>query len=312
MTRPRPLLRRVRRIATPLWIVLVVAAAAWFAVGQWGRISRQVADLDVGGVVLAGVLVLAAKAVLAENARLAAVTHGVPVGAGTAFRLYNLSQLGKYVPGAVWQYVGRAAAYRELGARPAQIRDALLTETLWVTGAAVVLGSLLAGPGVWRVVEDAVDGSQAVLWSLVGVGILAAVVIVVALVLARRSLAAYARAAVPGPRAGATLVLAWLLLGASFVVTARAAGVPVSWAYGAGLFAVAYGVGVVVLLAPAGLGVREAVLTVGLLPLAPAPAVLVAVVVARLVYVAVELVIVAGQEAVVAVRRRRAVAGGSS
>lgn len=290
--------RRARPVVTAVWIVLVLAAAAWFAVAQWGRISDRVAGLNGAGVALGAVLVLAAKVLLAENARQAAGAHEVRLDFRTAFRLYNLSQLGKYVPGAVWQYVGRAAAYRDLGARPARIRDALVTETLWVTGAAAIIGSLLAGSGVWPVVEDAVDGSRAVLVSLVAVAVLAVAAVAVTLVVARRSLVAYARAAVPGPRAALTLVAVWLLLGAAFVVTARAAGVPAPWGYGAGLFAVAYAVGVVVLLAPAGLGVREAVLTVGLLPLASADAVLVAVVVSRLVYVGVEVVLVGVQEAV--------------
>ena len=68
------------------------------------------------------VLTILAKGFLADNARIAALRNRIQMDFPTAARLYNLSQLGKYLPGSIWQFVGRAAAYRD-GPRPGQDLD---------------------------------------------------------------------------------------------------------------------------------------------------------------------------------------------
>ena len=65
--------------------------------------------------------------------------------------------------------------------------------------------------------------------------------------------------------------------------------------YAIGLFAAAYAVGFLVLFVPAGLGVRDAILVVGLLAEATEAQALVVVLVARVWYVAAELLLVAVQ-----------------
>lgn len=275
---------------------MVVAVVVSLLVRQWGEISEQLRTMSVPLVVLGLVLTLLAKLALGENARLAAVTHGVAIGRETALRLYNLSQLGKYLPGSVWQFVGRAAAYRDLGARAGGIRDAIVTESLWVVGGALTFGVLVSGFSVVPVVLDSLDRGTLV-W--IGVGLLVVLVgVVVLAVLRGPQLRSYVRRSRPTPYAVAVQAVVWALLGLSFLAVARAGGIDVPVLYAIGLFATAYAVGFLVLFVPAGLGVRDGILTLGLLPYASAEQGLVVVLVARLVYVVVELLLVLGQELV--------------
>jgi hypothetical protein len=294
------------------WVLVVLAAAAVVAVREWDQMADRAGSLSVPLLAAGLVATAAAKLALGENARLAAGGHGIVLSFAAALRLYNLSQLGKYVPGSVWQFVGRAVAYRDRSARYGDIRDALVTESLWIVAGAAVVGLSLGGVAVVPAVTAGVAPSTA-RWLLVGAIAVVAAIALTVIVRGRRAaagLARYARLAVPGPRAALTQAAVWTLLGTGFWFFCRAAEVPVTWPFAVGLFAAAYALGFLVLLAPAGLGVRDAVLVAGLLPLAGAETGLLVAVVARLGYVLVELALVAvGEGWLLLTRRRVRVAG---
>ena len=286
----RSTLARILKLA---WGVVVVAVAGALVVREWEAIDEQIREMSPGLLALGFVLTIAAKLVLAENARVAAVQTGMPIGYETATRVYNLSQLGKYLPGSVWQFVGRAAAYRRLGASYGSIRDAILIESLWVVGGALVAGLSVSGIAVVPVLVDSLEPAQ-VTWLIIGVGVVS-VLSIAALLLRRDAVLRFLRLARPSKRSALVQVAIWTLLGASFWMMARASEIEVSLPYAIGLFAAAYAVGFLVLFVPAGLGVRDAILVVGLLAEATEAQALVVVLVARVWYVAAELLLVAVQ-----------------
>lgn len=243
-------------------------------------------------------LVMLAKLFLGENARIAASRSGIELSFPVATRLYNLSQLGKYLPGSIWQYVGRAAAYRTRGASYGQIRDSLMTESLWVILGAMATGLVLCGPAILAIVERSLS-PMLQLWLVVG-AVIAAVGFCVLLLWKREALFRYLHSAIPTPRALLVQLFVWLFLGLSFWVLLRACGMAAGPFFSIGLFAAAYAVGFMVPFAPAGLGIRDGILTLGLLPYAPAGQALAVTVIARLIYLLVELMLVAVQEAWVA------------
>ncbi len=243
-----------------------------------------------------------AKGLLAENARIAASRNGIPLDFPTAARLYNLSQLGKYIPGSIWQFIGRAAAYRERGAGYGAIRDALLVESLWIVAGAAVVGVVLTGPGMIGIVTEAL--TPALAWWLGG-GVLVVSMAMVALLVWRRALALrYLRLAFPSGRVLAVQAGIWGLLGVAFWLLARACELDVSPWFATGLFAAGYALGFLVPFAPAGLGVRDAILTLGLLPYVPAGEALVVTILARLAYLLVDVGLVLVQELAYAIIQR--------
>lgn len=276
------------------WVLCVLIAVAIVLQRSWGRIEEIVGATSVTLLATSFSLTCIAKLFLAENARIAAAQSGLHLDFFTAGRLYNLSQLGKYLPGSVWQYVARAAAYRGLGASDVQVRDALLTESLWVSGCAGAIGSILTGPLALRLLAASVSPAIAAWLSLLTAS---TILLVLALTLKRRAaLLRYLTIAVPPLRALVVQVAVWVLLGLSFWMLLSACGVSASIVFSTGLFAIAYAIGFLVPFAPAGLGVRDGILMAGLLPLAGADQALVATVLARILYVVVELVLAGLQE----------------
>jgi hypothetical protein len=187
----------------------------------------------------------------------------------TTLGIHLLSHAAKYLPGNVGQYVGRAALARQEGLDLGGVLFTLVAETACAVIAAVVFAAALLDPGVDRL----------------GPGRLAAVLLAAALAailggrLARsprlRRLARLSPA--PGPKTPgpavwlACLGLSWLsfslLGGCALLLLDGFFGLPAPLPALAGLFAAAWVAGFVTPGAPAGLGIREAVLVAGLDPL---------------------------------------------
>jgi uncharacterized membrane protein YbhN (UPF0104 family) len=163
--------------------------------------------------------------------------------------IYMQAQLGKYIPGSVWQYAGRAAL-----ARGENIPLRLATVSLTVELVGSVVGAGLVTSLVGGVTAVAATAAAAlfafVAWQLVR---------------KRFDPLRRMKSSVAMHATVETTLLylpIWLLLGLCFWLTARALfhlGFG-QWGFYTGAFAVAWLVGLVAVFAPGGLGVREAVL----------------------------------------------------
>jgi glycosyltransferase 2 family protein len=156
--------------------------------------------------------------------------------------IFLQAQLGKYIPGSLWQYAGRTALARthEIPVRPVAI--SLPVEFVGSIFAAAVLSLLVFG---W--------------WGAVGVP----VVLLAGGIALRLWTAPRGRGAVRAAlRAMPLYIAAWPLTGISFWLVGRAlVSAPLrDLAVYTGAFAAAWAVGVIAVYAPGGLGVREAVL----------------------------------------------------
>ena len=274
-----------------LWVIAVTVAVLWYLQDRRETVLAAVSDFSLPVIAASLLLLLLAKLGLSENAFAAARAMRLPVTRLEVYRLYNFSQLGKYIPGSIWQYVSRGAGYRFAGASYTGITNTLLLETLWVLGGAGLVGVVLAGPALGRQVHAAgLVSAEHLLWAvLVAIGGL--IVIVMLVTRFRHRLRPLGKSLLPGPRIILLQLVIWVLLGLSFAVLLPEAGADLSLAYIIGLFAIAYAVGFVAIFAPAGLGVREGMLVLGLGIAIPVEQAVVIVLVARVIYLLSELVI---------------------
>ncbi len=231
------------------------------------------------------------------------VDLGTSLAAGSAFRVWMLSQLGKYVPGKVWGAVGRVALTARAGGDPVAAAVSIVYETALMVATGVVLA--LAALPLWRagVSPQLLDRFGATAPAVVAGAILVAVLVPgtwrIAGRLAARAVHRTTGAATVVPalplRSLPPLVLGyaatWLLTAIGFALLLVALH-PVSRTElpGAGAaFVLAWAAGTIVFVAPAGLGVREALLLVYLDGLVPREVALVVVVASRAWTTAVEL-----------------------
>jgi hypothetical protein len=212
-----------------------------------------------------------------------------------ALRIWFLSNLARFIPGVVWQFAGLAAMSHAQGVSPVAATAAVIVQqvALLVTG---LLASLALAPelfGAWAEALPAGSGIGALAtsiaaWShglplavriLVVLGLFATGVLLVPVLLraAARLWARWGRGSeVVLPSLSirdtalyvAAHLVPWALYGVAFHLFADGvlAGATPSLGLAAAAFISSYVAGIIVVIAPAGLGVREVVLYAALRP----------------------------------------------
>ena len=291
MTAPEPAgpprWRRLRAASQVVWMALVAVFTVRFAL----RHGHELAALDVAADpatwAVAFAWILAAKGAISLMVHQAWRAAGAHMGLGPAVYTYNLSQLPKYLPGGVWPYVSRVRMARARAVDLPRIGGGLALETAFLLGGAMVLAALTVDAGAVVGTAGAAATGVAGLerWVPALRGGVLTVLAMAWVVVYRRSVRRSSLLLATG-----LALVAWIFIGLSFhtVVAGLASAEPGVGV--AGLFALAWGVGFVAVFSPAGIGVREVILGVGLASWG-APATVAAMVVGhRLLYVAADVV----------------------
>lgn len=254
-----------RSALSAVFVLVAVAAFAGALAGQWSQVADRLADQRP--LVLAGSLVLALVGVylsfLLWRGTLATLGSSIPVR--PAARLFFVTQLGKYVPGAVWPVLAQMRMGREHGVP----RQRMALAFLLTLGLATVVGVLLgvaALPALLRA-----EG-RVVLLGLLAVPLL--LLLLVPRVINRLlgiGLRLIRRPGLDAPLAGRDVargvgwaIAFWLVYASHVWLLAVGLGAdPLeSFPVALGGFAIAFSLGPLLVFLPAGAGVREAVLIV--------------------------------------------------
>ena len=275
-TTPPPRWRRVLRV---LWLGLVVVVVAGVLVDRWDEVAGSLADARPGWLVVSALLALAGVGASGAMWRTLLAGLGSPLPLAAGARVFFVGQLGKYLPGSIWPLLAQTELARDhsVPARASFAAVALFMWTHLLTGAAVAaVGLSASGVVPWPVA----------LLALPAVALLAPRLLSAVLSGGLRMVRREPLAATPGGRAmtaaGAWALLMWGCYGLHLMVAATAIGAGAPAALAAGTFAAAWCAGFLFVIAPAGVGVREAVMAGLLLPAMPAGPALAATLVSRL------------------------------
>jgi uncharacterized membrane protein YbhN (UPF0104 family) len=291
------------------WLALVIGCVAVFMVTKREVIAENFARFSFPVLLASTTLLLLGKLALNAAMLVSARQCSIQLGRRDGFYVYNVAQLAKYVPGSIWQFVSRIAMLRARQAPAVAIRDSMIAENGWVIGSAVLLGSALVWlgqPGFFLRLAMVVAGAPPAIRILLATGL--AVALGLGILWGRRRWPQLLRWLIrlrPPGRAVLLLLVAWLALGASFWVCLRPfLSQGPTWLAVIGVYCLAWVAGFLVPFAPAGLGVREAVLALALDPFLDPQTSLVVVAVHRVIYLFVEVLLallawMAGPEPVV-------------
>ena len=268
-----------------LWIVAAMLLAIQFLARYWTQVSAQLSALGWRELLVSATAVLLGKLLLSVSAGAALRQQGKQLPFWLTLHTVSLSQLGTYLPGGVWQFLGRAGLYAEQGLSARTIVGVLIYEHTWQWGSAAVIAALLMLP---HFLGQHLQHVTALLWTL---GLLPALAIAWYFIFRApaRWISIEDALSVDPWSVLAIQLGAWACLGVSFWVLIPMEGELLQGLYVVGLFAAASLVGFLVPIAPAGLGVREAVLAAGLAPFMPMTEAVTYAAVNRLVWIAVEV-----------------------
>ncbi|GGK82781.1 lysylphosphatidylglycerol synthase domain-containing protein [Ornithinimicrobium pekingense] len=307
----RSALSRLPKLLAAPWVrrgfvILAVGAAVVALVLQWEPVVRALHRASWPLVLVALVLSFVGVLLAAMSWRSVSAGFGAPLGVRDAGVVYLVGQVGKYIPGGVWNLAASAELGHDRGVARRRTVGSLLVGALL---SAVVGGALalLTMPGV--------EGTP-----LEGRGwlvVLAPLSLVLVLpVVLDRVLATMLRVTRQEPVveridlrttavACAWSALSWVAFGALVLALAVAVGAEpgmTSLRLAVGGYAAAWIVGSVLFFLPAGVGAREAVLGLALSPVLDPGGVLVVVLLSRVLVTAGDL---AGAGVALAVAKRQ-------
>jgi glycosyltransferase 2 family protein len=255
----------VRRYAGRAVAVAVVLISFWFVALQiragLPRLAADPLDVSLGYFALSLVALFVNYLLAAFGWKIVFTDRGEPATLAQTWTMIFTAQLGRYVPGKVWLFLGQAFVAEQLGFRKATAVMAILAQNICGLAAAVLVLGLAMFPAAY-------PGWLAALVTLAGV---VAVALVVAApqhleTLVNRLRARRGQEPVAWTLSRSALVemtvtmsLAWVALCVAFALLARSF-TPLAWvdAFTLGAaFNLAYQLGYYVLIVPGGLGVRE-------------------------------------------------------
>lgn len=258
------------------WAFVAIAAGllAWALVRYRGAIADSWSSIGPLAFLSSGAAAFVALGANALSWRAFMRALGLRSTRREAARVFFVSQAGKYVPGAVWPVVAQVEFARDHGVDRARA----LVGSLGAMVVGVVTAGVIGAVGT----TVFVPGAFAAYWWVLPLAAALAVVLVPAVL--RRIVARAMKmrgGAGEAPRiVGRDLAVSilwsagmWLLLGVHAWILLRsvAPGCSISWPLATGVMALAWLVGFVVVLAPAGAGAREAAFVVLLAAVATTP-----------------------------------------
>ncbi|MDQ1716359.1 MAG: glycosyltransferase 2 family protein [Pseudonocardiales bacterium] len=291
---------RLRRYASLVLLVLIVAAMSWTIVKNRNSFTETLQKVGPVGIVLS--LLFGILGIGATGMQWRAVLAGLGVGFGVrgGARVFFTSQLGKYLPGSVWPIVIQMEAGRTRGAN----RKTIVAANLITLVLSFATGLVLAGALLPFSVPSALHRFW---WALAALPLVLVLALPktlpylmdrLLLVLRRQPLGVRfdVRATI---RASAWAIVSWVGLGVHLAILAAAVG-----HVSAGLIALCIGgvglavpAGVLFLPAPAGAGMRELVLGYVLVAVLTSGQALAVVVASRMILILVDLILAAASVA---------------
>jgi uncharacterized membrane protein YbhN (UPF0104 family) len=299
------------RTARVVYTVLTVALATWAVTGEREAVLAAAGRLSPGAVALAVLATLANLLTSMMIWRTALADLGSPLPLATAGRIYFVGQLGKYLPGSVWPMVAQAELGRDHGVPRKRTATATVVMLLMgITSAfMVVLVTLPLAPVLpqsfrWAVVflvPTLVLLHPRVLGWLVDRALLLA---------GRPPLGS--RNSMRGIAVGmAWAAVSWVCAGLQVFTLVRSVGAPADLrtvALAVGGYTLAWAVGFLVIVAPAGAGAREVALAAVLAAVLDRGEIVVVVLLSRVLFTVADLLFAAVG---LGVGRPRALAGRS-
>jgi uncharacterized membrane protein YbhN (UPF0104 family) len=292
-----PTLSRLVKLLRPALGLLIVAALVYAVVTQWAEVRVAIRSIPPTDVVLSTAAVLVGSVAAMFSWRALLADEGHPLGVVDAGRIFLVGQLGKYLPGSVWSVV----VQMELATRSGVPRARTFTASLCWIGLTV---SSALTVGVIGLPALAAAGSSYT-WFLQALLPVALVCSHPGVLTRIVNLLLRAMRRAPLPRelswrgvgeAFGWLLVTWLCYGVSLWMLYDAIGAT-GWSgflRCLGGFALAMGAGLVIVVAPSGAGVREAIIVSALAGVMASGEALGIAVVSRMVFIVTDIALAGG------------------
>ncbi|PUB86219.1 MAG: hypothetical protein DBP02_03610 [gamma proteobacterium symbiont of Ctena orbiculata] len=276
-----------------LWWVVVLSFIFFFLLGNLHRVLDVVKLLPIEIIVYSLLSLTIGKLLLVAIMHQSLLHYKVNFLFSQSFSIYNITQLGKYIPGSIWQFVGKIGMYKSAGLDNQTVRDTILLETFWVVFSAFIFGLLLISFTQYQLLITLTQKIPLIILLAI-LGTTSLLLLLPQLRHHRKRLYDYCRRLLFTPLSFITSLLIWLVLGFAFWITLTPfSASEIGLVFIIGLYAFSYAVGFAVPFAPAGIGIRESVLVLGLAPFLDINTAIILAALNRVFYIFIEIILAA-------------------
>jgi uncharacterized membrane protein YbhN (UPF0104 family) len=249
-----------------LWVIAVFIALGIYLKNNFSDVQSQLNQVPLPLLLMSLGLAMLGRLFFIRISSDVLDFLGHPQAFRTIFYAAATSELGKYLPGGIWHLVGKAAYYRGMGLPISVISRAILQENLWM-----LLSSGMASLCFFVLAYTSNFFALGILllcwWGILYLWVRPASLLKVSVQFFNQ-------------------ILIWLFFSYSFALL-----LPQEHLFlGMAAFALSWLLGLVVIFAPGGIGVREASLVAILSAVLPASQILVLALVHRLLWVSIEAI----------------------
>ncbi|MCG8023059.1 MAG: hypothetical protein JAZ02_03600 [Candidatus Thiodiazotropha endolucinida] len=276
-----------------LWWVVVLCFIFFFLLGNLHRVVDVVKLLPIDIIVYSLLSLTTGKLLLVAIMHQSLLNYKVNFSFSQSFSIYNITQLGKYIPGSIWQFVGKIGMYKSAGLDNKTVRDTILLETFWVVFSAFIFGLLLISFTQYQLLITLTQKIPLIILLAI-LGTTLFLLLLPQLNHHRKRLHDYCRRLLFTPLSFITALLIWLVLGFAFWITLTPfSASEIGLVFIIGLYAFSYAIGFAVPFAPAGIGIRESVLVLGLAPFLDINTAIILAALNRVFYIFIEIILTA-------------------
>lgn len=242
-----------------VWIAAVFAAVVLYTVRNFNKVEAYFQTIHWSRFLFSTLLVMVGKVFTMLGARLSVTADGAHFPFWKFFSIFNLTQLGKYLPGGIWHFVGRFSTYRSEEIDTKKSLRAMIAENVWLISSAFLVGLVfLLLFNRAPLAQHGIVLTQTHAW----------MIILVLLVGWCAGLLLVQRFGQALPQLSPRLILkvaviylpAWLCFGFSYALLFPSMD-SLTMGIAIGGFALSWSIGYLAVFAPGGIGVRELALT---------------------------------------------------
>jgi len=287
--------KTVINILKYIWIGAIFVFVAVYLYKKHSQIANIIKFIPPLNIFMAVSALIVAKIVLSYVSLLSTRYFSSNITFREMLKIYNITQMAKYIPGSIWHFVGKAGFYAEKELSSADIKKSIFVEMAWVIFSASALGI------IFLFTAEKCD-FQIIYLNMLKYSYLYALGIIIAatlLFIFRRHFKDMIKIVSKSPlinfKLTISLLIVWVLLGWCFFITLqpymKTSNLSV-FLYIVGLYALSYSAGFLVPFAPAGIGIRETILVIGTSSFLSHDKAIVLASLNRVIYIVVEIIVV--------------------
>ena len=148
------LTQRLVQVAKQLWMIVVLVGLALFVSNNFDNIVEQLQEVSLLQLGLSLLMIVVGRILMMILAHDALLSLKASISRQSVLTIVAISDPAKYLPGGIWHFVGRAGYYQAEGATLKTATQALLRENLWLVVSALFSGAIFliiayANPQLW-------------------------------------------------------------------------------------------------------------------------------------------------------------------